>query len=537
MKKEHIQGTQVHGTRLVLIIVSLMASLLLAALDSTIVSTAMKTIAGELQGMEHYAWPFTIYMLCSTVIIPISGGIADIFGRKPIFLVGIFIFLAGSALCGLSQSMLMLILFRGIQGIGGGILTTCVFTIVADLFPPQLRGKYMGIVTSVFGLSSIIGPLIGGLITDYLNWRWIFYINVPIGAVAVLLIILFMPRFKTEERRSRIDIPGAIFAVLTLVPMLLGFSFAGSTFPWGSVQIIGLFVLSAAMLAVFIRVELRSPNPIIPMSFFRDRAIGISLLVGFLSSAVMFAAVIYIPYFVQGVLGTSATASGAVTVPMTIALMVTSNLVGVFATNKNTWYMPLTVAAFVLAAVGTLLLSMMGIDIPYISVILYMVILGAGLGVTMPIVGSNVQNAAPVEQLAAATGAGQFFRTIGQTIGSAVFGTIMTASMAKGFGALDLSAVPEGIRAALRNPQVITDTAALSHVVGQAPADKAEAVAAAVAGAKNVLLDGIHSVFFFCMIISVLGIALSFFFKGAPMKIVHLGRPPQGGTEHDSGNS
>ena len=530
MKKEHIESSQVRvsGTRLVLIIVSLMASLLLAALDSTIVSTAMKTITGELQGMALYSWPFTIYMLCSTVIIPISGGMADIFGRKPIFLIGIFIFLAGSALCGFSQSMLWLILFRGVQGIGGGILTTCVFTIVADLFPPQLRGKYMGIVTSVFGLSSIIGPLIGGLITDYLNWRWIFYINVPVGAVAVLLIILFMPSFKSAENRKKIDFPGAVFAVLTLVPLLLAFSFAGSTYAWGSVQIIGLFLLSAVMLAAFILVETRSPNPIIPMSFFKDRAIGLSLAVGFLSSAVMFAAVIYIPYFVQGVLGTSATTSGAVTVPMTIALMVTSNLVGVFATHRNTWYMPLTVAAFILAAIGTLLLSMMRIDIPYISVILYMVLLGGGLGITMPIVGSNVQNAAPVEQLAAATGAGQFFRTIGQTIGSAIFGTIMTSSMARGFQSLDLSAVPESIGTALRNPQVITDSAALSQIVGQAPADAADAVTAAVTGAKNVLLGGIQSVFFFCVILTVVGIAVSFFFKGAPMKIVHLEHPPEG---------
>jgi EmrB/QacA subfamily drug resistance transporter len=529
LKKEHLAGAQVHGTRLVLIIVSLMASLLLAALDSTIVSTAMKTIVGELQGVELYAWPFTIYMLCSTVIIPISGGLADIFGRKPLFLVGIFIFLAGSALCGLSQSMLWLILFRGIQGIGGGILTTCVFTIVADLFPPQLRAKYMGIVTSVFGLASIIGPLIGGLITDYLSWRWIFYINVPIGAVAVLLILLFMPNFKTAERRNRIDIPGVVFAVLTLVPMLLAFSLAGSAFTWGSIQIIGLFILSAVMLVVFVVAENRSPNPIIPMSFFKDRAIGISLVIGFLSSAVMYAAIIYIPYFVQGILGTSATTSGAVTIPMTIALMVTSNVVGVFASHRNTWYMPLTVAAFVLAAAGTLLLSMMNVSIPYASVILYMVLLGGGLGITMPIVGSNVQNAAPVEQLAAATGAGQFFRTIGSTVGSAIFGTIMTSSMAKGFQSLDLSAVPEGIRAALRNPQVITDTAALNQIVGQAQPGQAEAVTAAVAGAKNVLLGGIHNVFFFCVIIAVVGIVLSFFFKGAPMKIVHLGRPPQGG--------
>ena len=528
MKKETIQGAPVHGARLVLIIVSLMASLLLAALDSTVVSTAMKSIVNQLQGMQLYSWPFTIYMLSSTVIIPISGSLADIFGRKTIFLVGILTFLAGSALCGMAQSMVWLILCRGIQGLGGGILTTSVFTIVADLFPPQLRGKYMGIVTSVFGVSSIIGPLIGGLLTDYLSWRWIFYINIPVGIAAIVLILLFMPNFKTEQQRSKIDLPGTVLIILTLVPMLLAFSMAGSIYAWGSIQIIGLFVFAAVMLAGFIVVESKSPNPIIPMSFFKDRAIGVTLIIGFIASGVMFAAAIYIPYFVQGVLGTSATASGAVTIPMTIAVTATSNIIGVFASHRSTWFRKLSIVAFICAAAGSLLLTTMQVNTSYAFVIIYMVILGSGLGFTNPIVGANVQNAAPVEQLAAATGASQFFRSIGQTVSSAIFGTIMISTMGQGFQSLDLSAVPESIRAALRNPQVITDTAALSQLVSSVPADKTAAVQSAVAGAKNVLLSGIHNVFLFSAIISVVGIVLSIFFKGAPMKIVHLHRPDDG---------
>lgn len=520
LKKE-----DVHGSRLVLIIGALMASLLLAALDSTIVSTAMKTIVGELQGMEHYAWPFTIYMLCSTVIIPISGGLADIFGRKPIFLIGIFTFLAGSVFCGLSPSMTWLILFRGLQGIGGGILTTSVFTVVADLFPPQLRGKYMGIVTSMFGLSSIIGPLIGGLITDFLNWRWIFYVNIPIGAIAVLLIILFMPNFKTEGRRAKIDVPGTVFIVLTLVPMLLAFSFAGSTYAWGSVQIIGMFALSAVMLAVFIAVELKSQNPIIPMTFFKNRAIWITLVIAFLSSASMFAAIVYIPYFVQGILGTSATTSGAVTIPMTIALMITANVVGVLATDKSKYFRLLTIIAFVMGAVSAFLLATMNTGSSYVSVIIYMVIFGAGLGITMPLSNMNVQNAAPIEQVASATGATQFFRSIGSTVASAIYGTLMTGAIARGFISLDLTGVPEAIQASLRNPQVITNSEALGQIVSQVPPEQAGAVQTAITGAKNVLLGGIHDVFIFCAVIAVAGIVVSFFFKSAPMKIVHLGQP------------
>jgi EmrB/QacA subfamily drug resistance transporter len=529
------QQETVRGSRLVFVIIALMASLLLAALDSTIVSTAMKTIVGELQGVELYAWPFTIYMLCSTVIIPISGGLADIFGRKPVFLIGIFIFLAGSALCGLSGSMTSLILFRGLQGIGGGILNTSVFTIVADLFPPQLRGKYMGIVTSVFGISSIAGPLMGGLITDYLSWRWIFYINIPIGAVAVLLVVLFMPNFKTEGRKARIDLPGTVFLVLALVPMLLAFSLAGSTYAWGSVQIIGMLLVAAVMLIVFVHFERKAQNPIVPMTFFKDRAIWVTLVTAFFSNAVMFAAIVYIPYFVQGILGTSATTSGAVTVPMTVALMITANTVGVLATNKSTYFRHMMVLAFILGAAGAFLLSSMNGGSSYVSVIVYMVIFGAGLGFTMPISNMNVQNAAPIEQVASATGATQFFRSIGSTVASAIYGTIMTTVMAKGFASLDLTGVPDAVQASLRNPQVITNTEALAAIVAQAPPEQAAAVQNAVAGAKNVLLSGISSVFIFCAFIAIAGIVASLFFKGAPMKIVHLGQPKNEAPLPESG--
>ncbi len=297
MKEESVRGS-----RLVLVIAALMASLLLSALDSTIVSTAMKTIVNELEGMDLYAWPFTIYMLCSTVIIPISGGFADIFGRKPVFLFGIFTFLLGSAFCGLSPNMLWLILFRGVQGFGGGIITTSVFTIVADLFPPTLRGKYMGIVTSMFGLSSIIGPLIGGLVTDYLNWRWIFYLNIPIGVCAIIMILLVMPNFKPEGDiiRKRIDYAGALLIALTFVPLLLALSLAGTAFSWGSPVIILLFLCSAAMLCVFVLVELKSDNPIIPMTFFRDRTIWAGLLCAFITNLVMYAAIFVHTLFYLG---------------------------------------------------------------------------------------------------------------------------------------------------------------------------------------------------------------------------------------------
>jgi EmrB/QacA subfamily drug resistance transporter len=515
--ERNLNKETVHGSRLVVVIAALMVSLLLAALDSTIVSTAMKTIVNELDGMDLYAWPFTIYMLCSTVIIPISGGFADIFGRKPVFLLGIFLFLLGSAFCGLSPNMVWLIGFRGVQGLGGGIITTSVFTIVADLFPPRLRGKYMGIVTSMFGLSSILGPFVGGLITDYLSWRWIFFINVPLGMAAVALVLLVMPNFKSDGMRKKIDYPGALFIVLTIVPLLLAFSFAGTSLSWTSPGILLLLLGAAAMLCMFVLAETRSPNPIIPMSFFRDRAIWIGLLCAFVTNIVMYAAIIYIPYFIQGILGTSATASGAFTVPMTIAMMITSNVVGVCATKTSRRFRTLMLLAYAIAAAGAFLLSTMTSGTPFLQVAVYMVVFGAGLGITMPIINLNAQLAAPAEKLASVTGTTQFFGTIGGTVGSAVYGTILSASIAKGFLTLDLSGIPENVRSELVNPQVITAGDAIVRLVNSLPQEQAGAVNEAIQAAKNVLQSGIHNIFLFCLFAALSGILIAVFFKGAPI--------------------
>jgi len=501
-----------------LILAGLMASLLLSALDSTIVGTAMKKIVNDLQGMEFYAWPFTIYMLCSTVITPISGGLADVFGRKPVFITGIMTFLLGSALSGTSQSMMQLIIFRGIQGIGGGILVTCVFTVIADLFPPKERGKYMGLVTSMYGLASIIGPLLGGLITDNLGWRWIFYINIPIGIVAVAIITIVMPNFKTEGQRKPIDYPGTIALILALVPMLLAFNWGGSTYSWLSVQVIGMFAFSIAMLLMFVYFESKSRNPIIPMSFFKNRSISVTLFVAFLTNGIMFAAIMYIPYFVQGIIGTNATTSGAVTTPMMLGLLFSSILTGVLS-SKSGKNKAFVFAAFILMAAGAGLLSTMSADTPYIKIILFMIILGLGIGINMPITSTNVQNAAPPEQLSTATATVQFFRNIGSTIGSAIYGTIMTMAMNTGFAKLDLSKVPDSVQGLLKSPQVITNPDTVNKIMQQVPQEYSGYFKAVLEQAKGVLANSIHEIFLFCTMLAIVGIALSFFFKNASFRV------------------
>lgn len=504
-------------TKITLILIGLMASLLLSALDSTIVGTAMKKMVNDLQGMEYYAWPFTIYMLCATIITPVSGGLADIFGRKPIFIVGILTFLTGSALCGMSQSMIQLIVFRGIQGIGGGILVTSVFTVVADLFPPAKRGKYMGMVASMYGLSSIIGPLLGGLIIDNLSWRWIFYINIPVGIFAVAIIAFIMPNFKSEGRKNSVDYTGTFAMILALVPMLLAFSWGGKNYSWLSVQIIGMFLFSFIMLAIFVYCESKAQNPIIPLSFFRDRSISVTLVVAFLTNGIMFASIMYIPYFAQGIIGTSATTSGSITMPMMLGLLLASSSTGVLIskTGKSKIFV---FAAFALMTIGTGLLSTMSADTPYFKVIFYMIVLGLGIGINMPIANTNIQNSVPQRQIGAATSTVQFFRNIGSTIGSAIYGTIMTAAMNTGFSKLDLSNIPSNVQEQLKNPQVITNSESVKQIVEHIPAQYSSFLNTALEGAKKVLSNSIHEIFLFCMFVAIGGFVLTIIFKDAPFR-------------------
>ena len=504
-------------TKITLILAGLMASLLLSALDSTIVGTAMKKIVNDLQGIEYYAWPFTIYMLCATVITPISGGIADIFGRKPVFIIGVLTFLTGSALCGMSQSMIQLIIFRGIQGIGGGIIVTSAFIVVADLFPPEKRGKYMGIVTSIYGLSSIVGPLLGGLIIDHLSWRWIFYINVPVGIFALAIIIFVMPNFKTEGQKKSIDYFGTIAIILALVPMLLAFSWGGKNYSWLSVQIIGMFIISLVMLALFVFFELKAKNPIIPMTFFKSRSINVTLIVAFLSQGIMFAAIMYIPYFAQGIIGTTATTSGTITMPMMLGLLFASSLTGILTskTGKNKVFV---FVAFIFMIIGTGLLSTMTSGTSHFNIILYMIILGLGIGINMPIANTNIQNSVPPMQIGAATSTVQFFRNIGSTIGSAIYGTIMTTAMNTGFLKLDLSSIPDNVQDLLKNPQIITNSESVKQIMQQVPAQYSSFLDTALEQAKKVLSNSIHEIFLFCMFVAIGGFVLTLFFKDAPFR-------------------
>lgn len=416
--------------RIGFIIIGLMLSSLISALDSTIIGTAMPKVVNDLMGMKHYAWPFTAYMLTSTISIPIFGKLADLFGRKPVYFIGVTTFIMSSALCGTSISMIQLILFRGLQGIGGGILISGSMQIVGEIFPVKERGKYMGIISSMFGFASLFGPTIGGLITDNYSWRWIFYINLPIGILAMFIMFFALPYHRSKQHRS-IDYMGGGSLILALVPLLLAFSWAGKDYAWASIQIIGLLVIASMMIALFIAIEGKAVEPVVPLIMFKNKIFLVSIIAAFLSSILLFTVVIYIPLFVQGILGSSATQSGMVMTPMNLSQVITGIITGQIIA-KTGKYKRLAVISFIIATGVLGYLSYLGASSSIIQMGSIMVLMGIGMGITMPVLSIAVQNAFSKQQIGVVSAGLQFFRNLGGTVGTALLGSVLTSGMKYG---------------------------------------------------------------------------------------------------------
>jgi EmrB/QacA subfamily drug resistance transporter len=423
-------------------------TMFMAALDATIVGTAMPRLVADLSGFELYAAVTTVYLLATTVVVPIVGKLSDVYGRKPFLLAGVLIFIVGSALCGAAQTMTQLVVFRGLQGIGGGFSQAMAFTTIADLFPPARRGRVSGMLGVVFGLASVAGPAVGGFLTDGPGWRWCFYVNVPIGAIAFVILLVGFPHLVNPQKARRIDWLGAVTLILSMVPILLALEWGGRTYPWRSPEVLALATFGLVMFVVFLVVETRAPEAIMPPRLFRDRVVGNAALAAMLTAVAMFGATLFIPLFIQSVIGASAIRSGAVLTPMMITMVLASGFAGFYVTHKGR-YKALSVFGLVAATTGLFMLSQAG-TASYGSVIAAMIVLGVGIGVTLPIFSLAVQNAVPPSQAGMATATIQFVRSLGGSLGAAIFGAVLSNRYAPGLAGGDdaLAHAPKAVLAA-----------------------------------------------------------------------------------------
>ena len=482
--------------RVRLIFVALMLVLLLASLDQTIVSTALPTIVGDLGGLTHLSWVVTAYLLAATIAGPLYGKLGDLYGRKKVLQTAIAIFLVGSALCGVAQSMVQLIAFRALQGLGAGGLIVTTFAVVGDVIPPRERGKYQGYFGGVFGVSTVIGPLLGGFFVDNLSWRWIFYVNLPIGLIA-LAVIAGAFHARTTTQRHAIDYAGAAVLAGALSAIVLFTSLGGTTWAWGSWQIVSLIALSIVLVPAFVWIESRAAEPIIPLALFRNHTFSVTSGVGFIVGFALFGAITYLPLYFQITKGSSPTKSGLQLTPLMAGVLVTSIASGQLISRLGRYRM-FPIAGTALMALAMLLLSQLEPGTSVWVASIYSLVLGLGLGMVMQVLVLAAQNAVDFRQIGVATSGSTLFRQIGGSIGVALFGSIFANRLHVELAArLPANAViPKTV-----NP------ATIRHLPPAARHAFEDAFAAAL-----------HPVFIVAAVVSVLAFALAWLLREVPLR-------------------
>lgn len=523
---------------------AVMLGMLLGSLDQTIVGTAMPRIVGELNGLQHYTWVVTGYLVASTAMMPIFGKISDIFGRKWLYMLGIAVFIAGSMLSGLAQTMDQLILFRAVQGAGAGMMMPIAQAIIGDIFPPAERGKYQGLLGAVFGLAVIIGPGIGGWITDNATWRWVFYVNVPFALLALAVVFVVFPSQTALHRRHNIDWLGSATLIGSVVPLLMAFSLGSAnpdgstTFAWTSPQILALFGVAIAVGTAFLVIQARAAEPTLPLDLFRNRIFSASVIITFLTSMGMYGAILYIPLFVQAVMGQSATNSGVVLTPMMVGVIVVSIVSGQIL-SRTGHYKVLAIVGTAVMAVGMYMLSTMTVSTGNDELVRDMVVLGLGLGTSMALFTIVVQNAFSVERLGVVTAGLSFFRSIGGAVGTALLGSIMTnkmtAEIGPGMAALHLPAsVTERLGPLASNPEALLDPSATAQLKAGFAAFGAQGLTlyGEVMGVfRDAIALAVSEVFLIGAGLTVVAVGASFFLREIPLRKSRTEAPAPAGAD------
>lgn len=464
--KDIQQTNQITGQRKWWALATVMLTMFFSSMDQTVVSTAIPTIIGDLHGLSLYAWLFSAYMLTSAVTVPIYGKLSDVYGRKPFYIFGLIAFGIGSAICGQAHTMIELVLARGLQGIGAGAMMSMPRATIGDIFNPKERGRWMGLIGAIFGVSSILGPTLGGWITDTFSWRWVFYINLPFAALAMIGVLFSLPKVRTDGQ-TKVDWFGSILLILGLVPILLGFTWAGTKYSWGSPTEMLLFAGGAILLFLFTLYERRTTNPVITPTLFKNRIFSTSLILGIFVSMTMFGSLMFLPLFIQGVIGLNPQQSGLVMSPMMISFIAGSVISGQLMTRTGKYRVLANVSGAVIVA-GSLLLMLMNVNTSYGNVIINMIVLGLGIGSLMPLLNVAVQNAFPYKMMGTVNSTQQFVASLGGVIASPIFGSILN----RGFQHKLTTALPDKLhqfsgQLSKLNPQALLTAKAQQAIAAQ----------------------------------------------------------------------
>lgn len=507
------------------IMIAIIAAMFFAAVNQTIVGNALPKIISDLGGLDYYSWVFTIYMLTSAITTILVGKLSDIYGRKPFIIIGIIIFSIGAFLAGTSMDIVQLIIYRGIQGFGAGMIMSTAFTAVGDLFAPRERGKWQGAMSAVFGISSVFGPTLGGYIVDNLEWKWVFWVFLPLGIVALILIWKLFPSAE-KKAGEKVDYFGSVFLSATIVFALLGFSWAGTKYDWGSVQILSLFGATALSLLIFVLIERKAVSPILPLTLFKNSIFTISNIIGFVIGVSMFGGVMYVPYFIQGVLGYSATHSSFLTMSMTLGLVFASALGGQIISKTGKYKMQ-AIIGLCISAVGLYLLSTMNVDTSQYALVFYLTLVGFGIGIGMTVFTLTVQNAVDQKLLGVATASSQLFRSVGGTVGVAIMGTLLNSRMEDKMSTLSqngdtnqMAASPElaGTMESLQNPQLLLDHEKLDGLKNTLPKEAIPFFENVIHQLQDSLSYALSGVFIFVTITMAIAILLTFLIKEIPLR-------------------